>query len=105
MLTCCEKVSRFAGAPAASDFTQDELRFDAVLRNLEIMGEAAKRVPDDIRKLMPSVDWRGLAGLRDVLIHSYSRVDAETIVDIVRGKVPSWKRSSVGSLVQRDSQP
>jgi uncharacterized protein with HEPN domain len=88
MLTCCEKVSRFAGSSASEDFTLDELRFDAILRNLEIMGEAAKRVPDDIRKLMPSVDWRGLAGLRDVLIHSYSGVEAETIVDIVLRKVP-----------------
>ncbi|HEX5010003.1 MAG TPA: HepT-like ribonuclease domain-containing protein [Planctomycetota bacterium] len=84
MLTCCEKVRRFA----SGEFTGDELRFDAILRNLEVMGEAAKRVPDEVRQRMPSVDWRGLAGLRDVLIHSYSGVDGETIVDIVRRKVP-----------------
>jgi uncharacterized protein with HEPN domain len=66
----------------------DSKTVDAVLRNLEIIGEAAKMVPAEIRDLAPEIDWRKLAGLRDVLIHHYFGIDLQIIWDIVTNSIP-----------------
>ena len=79
-----------------AEYTRDgELEFqnktmiqDAVVRNLEIIGEAAKRVPDDLRDKNPSVPWKRLAGLRDVLIHQYEGVDLGQVWRIASTVLP-----------------
>jgi uncharacterized protein with HEPN domain len=50
-------------------FRDDAKTFDAVVRNLEIIGEAAKKIPDDMRKARSQIEWKKIAGLRDILIH------------------------------------
>ena len=60
-----------------------------MLRNLEVLGEAAKKVPDSVRARQPSVEWRAIAGLRDVLAHSYFAVDEASLWDVVAQKVPA----------------
>lgn len=72
-------------------FEIDQMRFDAVVRNLEVIGEAIKRVPDSIRENYPSIAWRKIAGLRDRLIHAYFDVDIEIIWDIVQSELPILK--------------
>ena len=59
----------------------EEVAYDAVLRNLQIIGEAAKAIPADVRQAHPEVDWKGMAGLRDVLTHAYFGLDDETLWD------------------------
>lgn len=58
------------------------------MRSLEIIGEATKKVPDDFRATHPDVEWRAMAGMRDVLIHDYFGVDLELVWDVVRNRVP-----------------
>jgi uncharacterized protein with HEPN domain len=70
------------------DFLADERTFDAVMRNLQIIGEAAKNVPPEIRVRYPEIEWRKIAGLRDVLAHAYFTLENETLWDIVQNKVP-----------------
>jgi uncharacterized protein with HEPN domain len=60
---------------------------DAVVRNLEIIGEAVKHIPEAVRKNSAEVEWRKIAGLRDILIHEYYGVDAAIIWDIVENKL------------------
>ena len=72
-------------------FETDQMRFDAVVRNLEVIGESVKRVPDSIRKNYPSVAWRKIAGLRDRLIHAYFDIDIDIIWDIVQSELPVLK--------------
>ena len=64
------------------------MAFDATLRNLEILGEAVKGIPEEIRARYPDVNWRGVAGFRNVLAHAYFAVDEETLWDIIANKVP-----------------
>jgi uncharacterized protein with HEPN domain len=86
--TACLKIGRFTTDATFEMFAADERTFDAVCRNLEIIGEAAKRVPDEIRVKFSEVEWRRLAGLRDVLAHAYFGVDPEIVWDLVRNRVP-----------------
>ena len=88
MLEACEKVMRSEGLDFDA-FVRNELVYDAVLRNLEDLGEAAKKVPDSVRARHRSVEWRAIAGLRDVLAHAYFALDEATLWDIVAQKVPA----------------
>ena len=60
--------------------------------SLEIIGEAAKKVPGDLRARYPDVDWRGMAGMLDRLIHDYFWVDYELVWDVVQHLVPEVRR-------------
>ena len=70
------------------EFIANELIQDGVIRNLEIIGEAVKDIPEDIKSIYPNIEWKKIAGLRDILIHAYFGVDMEIIWDIVENKVP-----------------
>lgn len=88
MLHACEKVSRFTAEGTFASFRDDERTVDAVLRNLEIIGEAARQIPEPFRKLHERIDWRRLTAMRNLLIHNYSGIDLDIVWDIVRNKIP-----------------
>lgn len=67
----CERIIRYSKDLMADQFEGDDLVNDAVLRNLELLGEAAKQIPDSVRQRHPQVPWRRVAGLRDVLSLAY----------------------------------
>jgi uncharacterized protein with HEPN domain len=72
-----------------ADFFASKMVQDAVLRNLEVVGEAVKALEDDIKQRAPEVPWRRIAGMRDVLIHHYFGVDLEVVWRVVEIEVPS----------------
>ncbi len=61
---------------------------DAIVRNLDVIGEAVKKLPADFRAQHPTLEWKKMAGLRDILIHEHFGMDAEIVWDIVKNKVP-----------------
>ena len=75
------------------DFQQDEKTYDAVVRNLEIIGEAVKHIPDELRRQRPEIEWRKVAGLRDMLAHAYFGIDDDILWDVVLHKVPGLQRA------------
>jgi uncharacterized protein with HEPN domain len=88
MLEAARKVVRFTADRQLESFVADEMAYDATLRNLEVLGEAAKSIPEEVRQRHPDVDWRGIAGLRDLLAHAYFALDDATLWKIVQIDIP-----------------
>ncbi len=75
----CEKVLRFTKGMTYKEFVHDELHFDAVLRNLEIIGEAVKNISVETREKFPQIKWRKIVGFREIVAHGYFGVNEETV--------------------------
>ena len=84
----CEKVGRYTRGSDFDAFVADERTYDAVLRNLEVIGEATKRVPDSVRGQMPEIPWRAISGFRDFVAHAYFAVDDRIVWNAVQQEVP-----------------
>ena len=73
-------------------FVNDRKTIDAVNRNLAIIGEAANRIPEQIKNKYPNIEWYGIIGLRNILVHDYFKVDLEIIWDIIANKLSQFKK-------------
>lgn len=73
------------------EFSNNKLYQDAVIRNLEIIGEAVKNIPDSFRVKYSEIEWKKIAGLRDILAHSYFGIDIDIVWDILQNKIPELK--------------
>ena len=98
MLEAIRKIRLYTGGLSLQAFTADARTFDAVIRNLEIIGEAAKQIPEDIRSLRPEVEWKRVGRLRDILIHQYFGVDAQIVWDIVQNKLAPLEQAAKALL-------
>ncbi len=74
-----------------SQFENDFRINFAVVRALEIIGEAAKRLPDELRLRYPDIPWKGMSGMRDRIIHGYDNVDLQIVWDVVKRDIPQIK--------------
>lgn len=85
------------------EFLADETLKRAFVRSIEIIGEATKQVPEDIRKKYPHIQWRAMAGMRDRLIHGYFGIDYDIVWDVVINKVPELQQDIEEILESEDS--
>lgn len=104
VLESVTKIQTYTAGFTFDSFVSDTKTVDAVLRNLEIIGEAIKQIPDDVRRSNPQIEWRKIAGLRDILIHAYFGVDMEIVWDIVTTKLPDLERNVQGMMEADDSE-
>lgn len=88
MLHAAEKIRRYTADMTFEEFTDDEKTVDAVLRNFEVIGEAAKNIPEELRQEHEDVPWSEMAGMRDRLIHGYSSVDLHIVWMTVIEEIP-----------------
>ncbi len=89
ILDAIEKIQAYTAEMSREEFAGDSRTFDAVLRNLEVIGEAAKSIPKSARQGYPRIEWRKIAGLRDVLIHHYFGVNLDIVWDILQNELAS----------------
>jgi uncharacterized protein with HEPN domain len=87
VLECIQRIDRYCQGGVAS-FRESEMAQDAVLRNLQTMAESTQRLADRLKILHPEVDWRAIAGFRNVLVHDYLGVNLERVWQIVSEQLP-----------------
>jgi len=93
ILESVEDIRSFTNSMSCEDFESDKKTLYAVIRCLEIIGEAVKKIPINIREKYPEIPWKEIGGMRDKLIHEYFGVDIETIWDTIHEDLSPLKES------------
>jgi uncharacterized protein with HEPN domain len=101
MLERCRRITRFIGPGREAFMASDELQ-DAVIRNVEVIGEAAKRVSAEARGSLASLDWKAICGMRDVLIHDYIGVDLDEVWNVSSSRIPELQATLEQFLTAED---
>lgn len=89
MLLAAEKAVEFLGDRSLTEFQADEVLQHAVMRLLTVLGEAARAVSKEYKEQHPGIQWAGIVGLRNRLVHEYFTIDVERVYEVVRSDVPS----------------
>jgi len=88
IIESCNKVSRYIQCLDEGKFSQNELFQDAVVRNLEVIGEASAKLPSELRARYPVVPWKQMIGFRNIAIHAYFAVDVTIVWEIAYNSLP-----------------
>lgn len=94
ILESCRKIRQFTEGMSFEEFESDPRTQDAVIRNFEIIGEAANRLPDDVKSLYPDFEWAKIIGFRNILIHEYFGVKLETVWNAIQEKIPILEKET-----------
>ena len=87
IIEAIRKIRSYTNLLSFEEFCGDERTIDAVIRNLIVIGEAVKNIPEDARNLEPETEWRKIAGLRDFAAHAYFNVSNQIVWDVVQTKL------------------
>jgi uncharacterized protein with HEPN domain len=93
ILESCHRVRRYTAGLDQTGLIGHQMAYDAVLRNLEIIGEAAKHISPEVRQKMPQIEWTKIAGMRDWLAHGYFHVNADIVWDVIVNKLPELEQT------------
>ena len=91
IISAMESIERFVEGMSLEKLMQDDKTSSAVIRKFEIIGEATKRLPDELKEEYPDIPWKRMAGMRDRLIHAYFGIDYKLVWDAIKTEIPSVK--------------
>ena len=91
ILESCEHISKNIGSSSIDDFRTNTILQDAIIRRFEIIGEAVKHVPEEMRVKYPDIAWQNAAGFRDVLIHDYPEVIIDDVYHTATSNLPAFR--------------
>lgn len=94
VLASAKKILKYVGDSTYEDILKDEMRIYAVVRNFEIIGEAAaaSKIPDNVKNKYPLIEWRKVSDFRNVLAHEYFGLDYEIMWEIIKDKLPNLQK-------------
>lgn len=104
MLEFCDRALAYTDGVSRESLLADRMRYDAVLRNLELIGEAATHVDDVHKVLAPQIPWRQIVATRNRVAHGYLGIAADTVWDILRTDLPALRLALV-DLLNNMTQP
>ena len=102
IVRAAELLEQYTSGLSLKEFTENQEKQDAVARRLEIIGEAVKGLPQDLRDRYSEVPWRDIAGARDILVHEYFRIDLDLAWDMVKKDIPALAEQIRRILVEVD---
>ena len=88
-------IEEFSKGLNLEKFSKDKLRQSAIIRQLEIIGEAVKNIPNSFREKFPKIPWKDIAGFRDILSHAYFGVSMERVWNILKIDLPNFKKELI----------
>lgn len=86
-----ERLQIHAGNLAEDELKKDVMRYYGIVKNIEIIGEAARMLTEDFKATHPAVDWRSISGMRNFLVHEYFQVDSDTVFSVIHNEIPDLK--------------
>lgn len=98
IVAAIKKIEKYSKNFSLEKLKKESLVIDGIARNLEIIGEAAKNIPHSIKEKCPDIEWKKISGLRDILAHEYFGIDVDVLWDIVKNKLPDFKKKVVRIL-------
>ena len=93
-----ERLEVHVGNLAEDELCKDVMRYYGIVKNIEIIGEAARMLTDEFKEVHPEVAWRNIAGMRNFLVHEYFNVDEETVFEVLHSEIPELKEQVVKYL-------
>ena len=92
ILDCIRKIHEFSNDLSLKEFKSNEMVQDAIIRNIEIIGEASKKISKDTKQTYYKIPWKEIAGMRDKLIHDYLGVDVSVVWKTIKEDIPALER-------------
>jgi uncharacterized protein with HEPN domain len=105
ILEAVQRARSYTAGQSYEQFLADTKTQDAVIRALEILGEATKRLSSSLRESHPEIPWKSMAGVRDKLIHDYFGVNIDIVWQIVRDQLPTLAEQVAAALEGKRSRP
>jgi len=105
ILEAIHQIRTYLADQSEESFTKDRKTQDAVIRNLEIIGEAAGKLSEQIQQGEPEIDWRKIKGLRNILIHEYFGINLSIVWDVVQNKLDLLEKVCRRLLEKADERP